>query len=112
MPRYPVYITIKEIREDLPPKCPVHDIDDKVAVENGTIIGKICLPVLAMHLPRIYALVNGAPSPYGDVITIKCPDQGKVVYEIRRDSTKWWKDALSPLTPSEVNPQQVFGIKK
>jgi hypothetical protein len=39
-----------------------------------------------------------------NVITYRCPDQGKVVYEIRRDPDHWWKDALSPLTDAEVKP--------
>lgn len=102
MPRYPVVMEVKEIREDLPPKCPVHKMGDKITINNGYLEGSICLPVLAQQMARLYALSNGMPAR--DVMTYRCPDQGKVVYEIRRDPTHWWKDPLSPQTESEVRP--------
>ena len=105
MPRYPVTMVVKEIKPELPPHCPVHQVGDKIVIDNGCVDGRICLPVLAQNLPRIYGLVNGMPTR--DVWTIRCPDQGKVVYELRRDSSKWWKDAMAPLTEAEFKPNSV-----
>ena len=102
MPRYPVTMEVKEINDQLPPACPVHKIGDKLVINNGCIEGKICLPVMTQQISRLYGLVNGMPS--ANVITYRCPDRGKVVYEIRRDSNHWWKDAMSPLTEAEVKP--------
>lgn len=105
MPRYPVVMEVKEIRKEFPPPCPVHKVGDRITVNNGCVEGKICLPVLAQYMARIYALSNGLPTR--DRFTIACPDNGKVVYELRRDSTKWWKDALSPLTDAELKPSSL-----
>ncbi|MBI2846742.1 MAG: hypothetical protein HYX82_02555 [Chloroflexi bacterium] len=102
MPRYPVTMEVKEIREDLPPTCPVQKVGDKVVIDNGCFEGKVCLPVLAQQVARLYGLVNGMAS--ANTITYRCPDKGKVVYEIRRDPDNWWKDALSRKTKSEVKP--------
>jgi uncharacterized repeat protein (TIGR04076 family) len=102
MPRYPVTMTVKEIRKDLPPDCPVHKVGDRIVINNGCVEGKICLPVLAMQAGRLYGLVNGMLFP--NVLTFECPDRGKVVYEIHRDTDHWWKDALSELTESEFKP--------
>ena len=102
MPRYPVTMEVKEIKNDLPPICPVQKVGEKIVINNGCLEGKICLPVLCQQAARLYGLVNGMPSV--NVITISCPDRGKVIYEIRRDPDKWWKDALAPLTASEVKP--------
>ena len=102
MPRYPLTMEVKEIREDLPPMCPVHKVGDRIVINNGCLEGKICLPVLSQQVARLYGLVNGMAS--SNVITYRCPDRGKVVYEIRRDSDHWWKDALSSLTEAEVKP--------
>ena len=102
MPRYPVTMEVKEIREELPPMCPVHNVGDRIVINNGCLEGKICLPVLSQQVARIFGLVNGMAS--ANIITYRCPDRGKVVYEIRRDPDHWWKDALSPLTESEVKP--------
>lgn len=35
MPRYPVTMEVKEIREELPPMCPVHKVGDKIVIDNG-----------------------------------------------------------------------------
>ncbi|MBI2908138.1 MAG: TIGR04076 family protein [Chloroflexi bacterium] len=105
MPRYPVTVTVKEIKEELPPDCPVHEVGDQLIINNGCIEGKMCLPVLAMRLPRFYGLCYGMPGP--NVQTIACPDKGKVVYEVRRDPTKWWKEATAPLTDSEFQPPEM-----
>ncbi|MBI2830944.1 MAG: hypothetical protein HYX79_01645 [Chloroflexi bacterium] len=102
MPRYPVIMEVKEINKDLPPACPVQKVGDKIIINNGCLEGKICFPVLAQVNARLYGLVNGMPS--AKVITYRCPDKGKVVYEIRRDPDHWWKDAMSPKTDSEVKP--------
>lgn len=102
MPRYPVTMEVKKIDVDRPPACPVHMVGDKVVINNGCLEGKICLPVLSQQAARLYGLVNGMSSP--NVITYRCPDAGKVTYEIRRDPDHWWKDAQSPLTKSEVKP--------
>ena len=102
MPRYPVVMEVKEIREDLPPPCPVHKVGDKIVINNGCVEGRICLPVLSQQVARLYGLVNGMP--FANVFTYSCPDKGKVVYEIRRDPDHWWKDAQSPFTESEVKP--------
>ncbi|MFC1981295.1 hypothetical protein ACFLVN_03530 [Chloroflexota bacterium] len=102
MPRYPVTMEVKEILDQLLPMCPVHEVGDRVVIDNGCLEGKICLPVLSYQVARLYGLVNGMAS--ADVLTCRCPDKGKVVYEIRRDPDHWWKDALSPLTESEVKP--------
>lgn len=102
MPRYPVTMEVKEIRKELPPMCPVHKVGDKIIINNGCLEGKICLPALSQQTARLYGLVNGMAS--ANVITYRCPDQGKVVYEIRRDPDHWWKDALSTLTEAEVKP--------
>ena len=102
MPRYPVIMEVVEIKEDLPPPCPVHKVGDKIVIDNGCVEGRICLPVLGQQVARLYGLVNGMSAP--DKITYRCPDRGKVVYEIRRDPDHWWKDAMSPLTGSEVKP--------
>lgn len=102
MPRYPVTMEVKEIRGELPPPCPIHKVGDRIVINNGCLEGKICLPVLSQQVARLYGLVNGMSS--ANVITYRCPDGGKVVYEIRRDPNRWWKDARSPLTDSEVKP--------
>lgn len=102
MPRYPVTVTVKEIKNDPPPRCPVHKVGDKIVINNGCIEGKMCLPVMAMRVARLYGLCNGMPGP--NVQLMPCPDHGKVVYEVHRDPTKWWKDAVSPLTDSEYQP--------
>ncbi len=102
MPRYPVIMEVKEIHAELPPPCPVHQVGDKIAVSNARVEGKICLAVLTQQIARLYGLANGMAA--GNVTVYRCPDRGKVVYEIRRDPDHWWKDALSPLTESEVKP--------
>ncbi len=102
MPRYPVVMEVKEIRKELSPACPVHKVGDKIVINNGFLEGKVCLPVLTQQAARLYGLVNGMMSP--NVVTYRCPDAGKVVYEIRRDPDHWWKDAQSPLTESAVKP--------
>ncbi|MFH1381413.1 MAG: hypothetical protein ABIH70_00780 [Chloroflexota bacterium] len=102
MPRYPVVMEVKEVKEELPPPCPVHKVGDKLTINNTDVEGKICLGVLAQSIARLYGLANGMPAP--NVTTYRCPDHGKVVYEIRRDPDHWWKDAVSPLTESEVKP--------
>ena len=102
MPRYPVTMEVKEIRGQPPPMCPVQKVGDKVVINNGCLEGKICLPVLSQQIARLHGMVNGMASP--NVITYRCPDGGKVVYEIRRDSDHWWKDALSSLTEAEIKP--------
>ena len=102
MPRYQVTMEVKEIRKELPPMCPVHEVGDKIIINNGCLEGKICLPVLSQQAARLYGLVNGMAS--ANVVTYRCPDRGKVVYEIRRDPDHWWKDALSSLTEAEVKP--------
>ena len=102
MPRYPVTMEVKEIHEQLPPVCPVHKVGDRIVINNGCLEGKICLPVLSQQIARLYGLVNGMAS--ANVITYRCPDRGKVVYEIRRDPDHWWKDALSSLTEAEFKP--------
>lgn len=102
MPRYPVTMEVKEMAKDLPPACPCHKLGDKIVINNGCVEGKMCLPVLAQQMARLYGLVNGMPS--ANVITYRCPDKGKVVYEIRRDPDHWWKDAQSPLTDATVKP--------
>jgi uncharacterized repeat protein (TIGR04076 family) len=105
MPRYPITITVTEMHHDkYPPKCPVHELGDTFTVNNGCVEGKMCLPALAQHIARIYGLCNGMPSTRGEVFNIPCPDHGKVIFELRRDPTKWWKDPLSPLTDAEVRP--------
>lgn len=106
MPRYPVTMTVKEIKAELAPPCPVHKVGDKITINNGCLEGKICLPVLAQQAARLYGLVNGMSAP-SEVLTYSCPDKGKVVYEIRRDPNHWWKDAMSPLTESEIKPFKV-----
>src|SRR3990170_3001639 len=93
---------VKEISEQLPPMCPVQKVGDRIIINNGCLEGRICLPVLSQQIARLYGLVNGMSSV--NVITYRCPDAGKVVYEIRRDPNHWWKDPLSPLTESEVKP--------
>ena len=103
MPRYPVTMEVTEIREDLPPRCPVHQLGDKIVINNGCVEGKICLPVLSQQVARLYGLVNGMAS--SNVLTYRCPDRGKVVYEIRRDPDHWWKDASSAVSEAEVKPQ-------
>ena len=100
MPKYPVVMEVKEIRPDLPPPCPVHKVGDKFMINNATCEGKICHGVLMQQATRLWALANGLPS--ANVITYKCPDQGKVVYEIRRDPDHWYKDGISPLTNALV----------
>ncbi len=105
MPRYPVTMVVKEIRADLSPACPVQKVGDKIAINNGCLEGKICLPVLAQQMARLYALANGAPM--ANVAAYSCPDRGKVVYEIRRDPDHWWKDATSPLTESAFKPNPI-----
>ncbi len=102
MPRYPVVMEVKEINAKLPPACPVHKVGDKIVINNGCLEGKICLPVLSQQVARLYGLVNGMASAH--VMTYRCPDNGKVVYEIRRDPDHWWKDAQSPRTAAEVKP--------
>ncbi len=102
MPRYPVIMEVKEVRQDLPPRCPVQKVGDRIVINNGCLEGRICLPVLSQQIARLYGLTNGMPSV--NVVTYRCPDGGKVVYEIRRDPDHWWKDAVSPLTDSEVKP--------
>ncbi|MFH0914455.1 MAG: hypothetical protein V1849_04100 [Chloroflexota bacterium] len=102
MPRYPVVMEVKEINDQLSPRCPVHQVGDKVVIHNGCLEGKICLPVLSQQCARLYGMVNGMSA--ANVMTYRCPDKGKVVYEIRRDPDHWWKDALAPLTESEVKP--------
>ena len=102
MPRYPVTMEVKEIRDKPSPMCPVQKVGDRIVINNGCLEGKICLPVLSQQVARLYGLVNGMAS--ANVITYRCPDGGKVVYEIRRDPDHWWEDALSPLTEAEVKP--------
>lgn len=102
MPRYPMVMEVVEVKGDLPPRCPVHVVGDRIVINNGCIEGKMCLPVMAQYVARIYGLCNGMPGP--NQLTIRCPDQGKVVYQLRRDPTRWWKDAQSPLTAAEVQP--------
>ncbi len=102
MPRYPVTMEVKEISEEFPPACPVQKVGDKIVINNGCLEGNICLPVLSQQIARLYGLVNGMAS--ANVITYRCPDHGKVVYEIRRDTDHWWKDAVSSLTEAEVKP--------
>ena len=102
MPRYPITMEVKEIREELLPMCPVHKTGDRIVINNGCLEGKICLVVLSQQAARLYGLVNGMASR--NVITYRCPDHGKVVFEIRRDPDHWWKDALSSLTEAEVKP--------
>lgn len=102
MPRYLVTMEVKEIDAALPPACPVHKVGDRIVITNGCVEGKICLPVLSQQSARLYGLVNGMAS--ANVMTYRCPDRGKVVYEIRRDPDHWWKDARSPLTDAEVKP--------
>ena len=102
MPRYPVTMEVKEVNAQLPPVCPVHKVGDRIVINNGCLEGKICVPVLAQQMARLYGLVNGMAS--ANVITYRCPDKGKVVYEIRRDPDHWWKDAMSPMTESKVKP--------
>ncbi len=102
MPRYPVTMEVKEIREEVPPACPVQKVGDRIVINNGCLEGKLCLPVLSQQVARLYGLVNGMASI--NVITYRCPDAGKVVYEIRRDPDHWWKEAVSSLTESEVKP--------
>lgn len=102
MPRYPVTMVVKEIREELPPLCPVQKVGDKIVINNGCLEGKVCLPVLTQQISRLYGLVNGMAA--ANVITYRCPDNGKVVYEIRRDVEHWWKDPQSPMTKAEVKP--------
>ena len=103
MPRYPVVMEVVSIDPTLPPACPVHKVGDKLVINNGCIEGRLCLPVLTQRAAFLYGLVNGMPWP-SNKITYRCPDKGKVVYEIRRDVDHWWKDAQSPLTESEVKP--------
>jgi uncharacterized repeat protein (TIGR04076 family) len=98
--RYPVVMEVKEISADLPPPCPVHKIGDKSSVHNAKCDGTLCLGVLTRQYMRLGALANGIPS--ANVITYKCPDQGKVVYEIRRDPDHWYMDAVSQLTDAKV----------
>lgn len=107
MPRYPVTVTVKEMKEEFPPPCPIHQIGDTLTLGNGSVEGRVCLYFLVQHLPRIYALSGGVPSRLGDVLTIACPDKGKVVFEVRRDSSHCWKDALFPLAPAEFIPPQI-----
>jgi len=102
MPRYPVIMEVTEINEELPPPCPVHSVGDRIVIDNGCLEGKICLPVLAQQVARLYGLANGMPA--ANVLTYRCPDKGKVVYEIRRDPDHWRKDAQSPLTEAEFKP--------
>lgn len=102
MPRYPVVMEVKEIKPDSPPACPVHKVGDRIVIHNGCLEGKVCFPVLSQQVARLYGLVNGMPS--ANVIAYRCPDRGKVVYEIRRDPDHWWKDATSTMTDSEVKP--------
>ena len=102
MPRYPVTMEVKQIREELTPLCPVHKVGDRVVINNGCLEGKVCLPVLSQQVARLYGLVNGMA--FANVVAFSCPDKGKVVYEIRRDPDHWWKDSVSPLTKSEVKP--------
>ncbi len=106
MPRYPVVMEVVQIKEDLPPPCPVHEVGDRITVDNGCVEGKICLPVLAQHMARIYAVTNGLPGT--DAYTIACPDKGKVVFSLRRDSTRWWKTPLSPQTEAELRPSSLL----
>ena len=102
MPRYPVTMEVKEIKGEYPPTCPVHKVGDRIVINNGCLEGKLCFPVFSQQMARLYGLVNGMPAP--NVIAYRCPDHGKVVYEIRRDPDHWWKDAVSPMTESEVKP--------
>lgn len=102
MPRYPIVMEVKEIRAELPPPCPIHKAGDQMTISNGCLDGRLCLPVAAQQMARLYALANGLPAK--DLTIYNCPDNGKVVFEIRRDSTKWWKEPLSPLTEAEVRP--------
>ena len=102
MARYPVTMAVKEISAEFPPPCPVHKVGDKLVINNASVEGKICLGVLTQQLARLYGLANGMPS--ANLITYRCPDHGKVVYEIRRDPDHWWKDAQAPLTEAEVKP--------
>jgi len=102
MPRYPIVMEVKEIKTDLPPMCPVHKVGDKVAINNGTVEGKICLGVLTQQFARLYGLANGMIA--ANTLTYACPDRGKVVFEIRRDVNHWYKDAISPLTDAPVKP--------
>ena len=94
MPRYPVTMEVKEINAELPPPCPVEQVGDKIVINNGCVEGKICLAVLSQQIARLYGLVNGMAS--SNTITYRCPDRGKVIFEIRRDPDHWWKDAQSP----------------
>ncbi|MBI4188192.1 MAG: hypothetical protein HY529_03185 [Chloroflexi bacterium] len=91
----------KEIRSDLPPPCPVHKVGDNFVVNNVTCEGKIYHGVLVKQATRLRALTNGLPS--ANVIYYKCPDQGRVVYEIRRDPERWYNDAIPPLTNALMN---------
>ena len=102
MPRYPIIVEVKEIRTDLPPMCPVHKLGDKITINNGTVEGKVCLGVLTQQIARLYGLANGMIS--ANTLTYRCPDQGKVIFEIRRDVNHWYKDAISPMTESPVKP--------
>lgn len=102
MPRYPIVVEVVELPPDLPPPCPIHSLGDRLTINNSCIEGKMCLSVMAQQMARLYALANGLPAP--DVGTIRCPDRGKVVFQVRRDSAHWWKDALAPLTDAEVRP--------
>lgn len=65
MPRYPVTMEVKEIRDQPPPMCPVHKVGDKIVIDNGCLEGKICLPVLSQQIARLYGLVNGVASAKG-----------------------------------------------
>lgn len=106
MPRYPVVMEVKEIKAEFPPACPVHKVGDKIVIDNGCVEGRICLPVLVQQVSRLYGLVNGMPT--ADKFTYACPDKGKVVYEIRRDSSKWWKDAMQPKSDAEFKPSSAI----
>ena len=102
MPRYPVTMEVKEIRQQPPPSCHIQQVGDRIVINNDCLEGKICLPVLSQQIARLYGLVNGMAS--ANIITYRCPDNGKMVFEIRRDPDHWWKDALSPLTEAQVKP--------
>jgi len=65
MPRYPVTMEVKEIRDQPLPMCPVHKVGDKIVIDNGCLEGKICLPVLSQQIARLYGLVNGVASAKG-----------------------------------------------
>ncbi len=93
---------VTEISAEYPPACPVHKVGDKIVINNGCLEGKICFPVLSQQVARLYGLVNGMPAP--NVIKYRCPDRGKVAYEIRRDPDHWWKDAMAQYSASEVKP--------